>query len=80
MIKRKKSLYLLLNSKIPMIKKIKKMATKIKNSTFAIVAEAAAIPVKPKSPAMTAMIKKTNAHQSIFTPFRIIDPFEEPCS
>jgi len=37
----------------------------MKNSALAIVTDAAAIPVKPRIPAIIAMIKKNKAHFSI---------------
>jgi hypothetical protein len=41
------------------------MTTKMKNSTFAIPAAAAEIPVKPNKPAMIDIIKNSNANLSI---------------
>ena len=37
----------------------------MKNSALAIVTDAAAIPVKPRIPAIIAMIKKNKAHFSV---------------
>jgi hypothetical protein len=46
----------------------------MKNSTFAIPADAVAMPMKPKMPAMIAIMKNTIAQYSIKTSFFV------PCS
>ncbi len=48
------------------IKETTKSTRNMKNRICAIPAEAPAIPVKPKSPAITARIKKVKAQDSIF--------------
>jgi len=44
---------------------------KIKNNTFAIPAAPAAIPPKPNTPAMIAMIRKMIVHRNIFYSLRV---------
>ena len=43
-----------------------KSTIKMKNSTFAIPADAADMPVNPNTPAMMAITKKINAQRNIY--------------
>ncbi len=43
----------------------------MKNNTFAIPAAAEAIPPNPKAAAMSAIIKKVNAHPNMLPPYAI---------
>lgn len=52
------------------VSKIKNIAKNKKNNTFAIPAEAAAIPVNPNKPAMIEMIKNRIAKRSIKISFK----------
>jgi hypothetical protein len=51
-----------------MMKKIKQITRNRKNRNLAIPAAATAIPVKPKSAATSAIIKKIKAQRSILSP------------
>jgi hypothetical protein len=59
---------ILLTTNKPKMRKVKKIARKIKKSIFAIPAAPAAISEKPSSAAMIEMTKKIAAHFSISTP------------
>jgi hypothetical protein len=50
---------------IPMIKKIRNITRNRKNRNFAIPAAATAMPVNPKSPAISAIIRKVIAQFNI---------------
>jgi hypothetical protein len=50
---------------------IRNNTIKIKNNTFAIPAAPAAMPPKPKTPAMIAMIKNIIVHRSIQSIFKV---------
>ena len=52
----------------PKIKEITNSTRNIKNSSFAMPADAAAIPPNPKTAATSAMIRKTTAHPNIPSP------------
>ena len=60
-----KQRYFLPNNRAPKMSVRTNSTTKIKNKTFAIPAEAAEIPVKPKRPAIIAITKKMSAQRNI---------------
>jgi len=58
----------------PITRETKNRTRKIPKRIFAIEADAAAIPVKPKTPAIKAMIKNVIVQDNIFTP-SCFEPF-----
>ena len=68
--------------RLPPIKDSRNSTIKIKNRTFAIDAAPAAMPKKPKIPAMIAMIKKITVQRNICVNFWLlimIMMFKKPC-
>ena len=53
----------------PRIREIRNSTIKIKNNTFAIPAAPAAIPPKPNTPAMIAIMRKITVHRNIIINF-----------
>ena len=60
-----------MNTFAPKINVSRSKTIKTKNSTFAIDAAPAAIPVKPKTAAMIATTKKIRVHRSIIVGLRV---------